>query len=52
MRKYILAGLRTFIVLLCFSFYANSLAQTKISANAAMHTNRQSISINEGWRFL
>lgn len=51
MRKHILAGLRTFIVLLCLSFYANSLAQTKISVNPAMHANRQRISINEGWRF-
>lgn len=51
MRKYTLAGLRTFIVLLCISFSANSLAQTKISVNPAMYANRQRISINEGWRF-
>lgn len=51
MRKFSSTGLKTFIVLLCFSLSENIPVKAQVSAKSASDINRQRISINQGWRF-
>lgn len=51
MRKFTSTGLKTFVVLLCFTISATVPALAKLSVNPVNNINRQRISINEGWRF-
>lgn len=51
MKRFSSIGLKTFVVLMCFTLFTSAPVLPLVSAKLASNINRQRISINEGWRF-
>ncbi|HUX56380.1 MAG TPA: beta-galactosidase GalB [Bacteroidales bacterium] len=51
MKIFSLTGLKTFVVLMCFTLFTSTPVLAQASAKLTSNINRQRISINEGWRF-
>lgn len=51
MKRFSSTGVKTFVVLMCFTLFTSTPVLAQASAKLASNINRQRISINEGWRF-
>ncbi|MEI8225117.1 MAG: beta-galactosidase GalB [Bacteroidota bacterium] len=51
MKRFSSTGVKTFVVLMCFTLFTSTPVLAQTSAKLASNINRQRISINEGWRF-